>query len=400
MVCAMRSLIRDNRDIRVDFFRGYALFCIFVGHIPDHQLWVFTIQVLGPSDATEAFVFLAGYSAAFAYGRAMERNGWGFAAFSVVNRAWTLYLVHIFMFLAFIAQVSWSTSRFANPAYLDEVNVGGFLQEMHVAVLDALALRLQPSFMDILPLYIVVLLIFAVMLPLLRNPLVLLAVSGWGWAIVRLAKFNFATTQGEWFFNPLAWQFLFIIGAACARFGETERAWFARWRRPLLAVAITVVGAGLLVSAIWRIQAVYDALPAALAHPIYTRIDKSGLHPARLLHFLSMAYLVSRAVPPNARWLLSPLAQPFTLCGQHGLVVFALGVFLSFVGRIVMQEFDPTLPTQVAIAVGGWAICCAFAAIQAWHDGQGGKGKSAPRPAPDRPRPVLAPAPSADSKVA
>jgi hypothetical protein len=393
----MRSLIRDNRDLRVDFFRGYALFCIFVGHIPDHQLWVFTIQVLGPSDATEAFVFLAGFSAAFAYGRAWERSGWAYAAFAVLQRVWTLYLVHIFMFLAFIAQVSWSTTRFANPAYLDEVNIGGFLQEMHVAVLDALSLRLQPAFMDILPLYIVVLAIFAAQLPLLRRPWLLLAVSGAGWLLVRVTRFNLATVHGDWFFNPLAWQFLFVIGVAMARLGPEARAWFTRWRQPLLAGAIVVAVAGLLVSAVWRLDPIYDLLPDTLAQPIYTRIDKAGLHPVRLLHFLALAYLASRLVPPGAAWLLSPLAQPFTLCGQHGLVVFALGVFLSFVGRLVMQEIDTTLPTQVGIALGGWAICCGIAALQAWHDNQAGKTGGGSKPGP---RTALATIARADSKAA
>ncbi len=393
----MRALIRDNRDLRVDFFRGYALFCIFVGHIPDHQLWVFTIQVLGPSDATEAFVFLAGFSAAFAYGRAWERSGWAYAAFAVLQRVWTLYLVHIFMFLAFIGQVSWSTTRFANPAYLDEVNIGGFLQEMHVAVLDALTLRLQPAFMDILPLYIVVLAIFAVLLPLLRWPWLLLAVSGAGWLLVRVTRFNLATAHGDWFFNPLAWQFLFITGVAMARLGPEARAWFTRWRQPLLAAAILVAVTGLLVSAVWRLGPVYDLLPDELAQPIYTRIDKAGLHPARLLHFLALAYLASRLVPPGAAWLLSLPAQPFTLCGQHGLVVFALGVFLSFVGRLVMQEIDTTLPTQVAIALGGWAICCGFAALQAWHDNKAGKPGGASK---DGGRPALATIARADSKAA
>lgn len=393
----MRSLIRDNRDLRVDFFRGYALFCIFVGHIPDHQLWVFTIQVLGPSDATEAFVFLAGFSAAFAYGRAWERSGWAYAAFAVLQRVWTLYLVHIFMFLAFIAQVSWSTTRFANPAYLDEVNIGGFLQEMHIAVLDALSLRLQPAFMDILPLYIVVLAIFAALLPLLRWPWLLLAVSGAGWLLVRVTRFNLATAHGDWFFNPLAWQFLFIIGVAMARLGPEARAWFTRWRQPLLAGAIMVAVAGLLVSAVWRLSPIYDLLPDHLAQPIYTRIDKAGLHPVRLLHFLALAYLASRLVPPGAAWLLSPLAQPFTLCGQHGLVVFALGVFLSFLGRLVMQEIDTTLPTQVAIALGGWAICCGFAALQAWHDNRGSKAGGGSKPSP---RTALATIARADSKAA
>ncbi len=388
----MRALVRTNRDLRVDFFRGFALYCIFVGHIPDQSLWVLTIQVLGPSDSTETFIFLAGYSAAIAYGRSYDRFGWPYAATAVLLRVWTLYLVHIFMFVAFVAQVSWSAARFANPVYIDEINIGAFLDEPHVAVLDALSLRFQPAFMDILPLYIVVLLVFALMLPLLKKPAALLAVSGGLYLLVRLTRFNLTTAQGEWFFNPLAWQFLFMSGAAVAVMGEETRAALRRAGPILLPLAVMIVAAGLFISAVWRIPAVYAAIPEPLASVIYTTIDKSGLHPARLLHFLSVAYLAARLVPPGAAWLTSWAALPFTLAGQHGLVVFSLGVFLSFLGRLVMQEWDAGLPTQFGIAVLGWAVCVAVSALQAWYDG---KGKAGPRPGSP-----LAPPAAPDSRSA
>lgn len=376
----MRGLIRTNRDIRVDFFRGFALYCIFVGHIPDHALWVATIQVLGPSDSTETFIFLAGYSAAIAYGRSYDRFGWAYAATAVLLRVWTLYVVHIFMFVAFVAQVSWSAARFANPTYIDEINISAFLEEPHIAVLDALTLRFQPAFMDILPLYIVVLMLFALLLPLLHRTAALLAVSGALWLFVRLTRFNLTTAQGEWFFNPIAWQFLFMLGASVAVMPERLRERIARARPVLVPLACLIALAGLFISAVWRIPAVYNALPEPFAAVIYTAIDKSGLHPVRLAHFLSIAYLVSRVVRPGAPWLLAWWAQPFTLPGQHGLVVFSMGVFLSFLGRLVMQEFDATLPTQVAIAVVGWSVCVAVSALQAWYDGV---GKGPPRqPAP------------------
>jgi hypothetical protein len=394
----MRALVRTNRDIRVDFFRGFALYCIFVGHIPDHALWVLTLQVLGPSDSTESFIFLAGYSAAFAYGRAYERQGWPYAASAVVLRVWSLYVVHIFMFTVFVAQVSWSAARFANPAYIDEINIGAFLDEPHIAVLDALSLRFQPAFMDILPLYIVILLIFALMLPLIRRPLVLLAVSGGLYALVRLTRFNFTTAQGEWFFNPLAWQFLFIGGAAVAVMPDRVKAVLQRAGPVLLPVAIVFVLMGLFISAVWRVPAVYGALPEPVAAMIYTTIDKSGLHPARLLHFLSLAYLAARLVPPGARWLTSWAALPFTLAGQHGLVVFALGVFLSFLGRLVMQEWDATLATQLVIAIVGWAVCVAVSAFQAWYDGKE-RGAAGGKPKPAASSPLAQPA-SPDSGAA
>jgi hypothetical protein len=376
----VRGLIRTNRDIRVDFFRGFALYCIFVGHIPDHALWVATIQVLGPSDSTETFIFLAGYAAAIAYGRSYHRFGWAYAAMAVLLRVWTLYLVHIFMFVAFVAQVSWSAARFANPAYIDEINIGAFLEEPHIAVIDALSLRFQPAFMDILPLYIVVLVLFSLMLPLLARPALLVAVSGCLYLLVRATRFNLATAQGEWFFNPLAWQFLFMLGAAMAVMPAGTRALLERARPLLLPLAAAAALVGLFISAVWRVPAVYNAIPEAFAALIYTGIDKSGLHPVRLAHFLSLAYIASRVVRPDAPWLLSWWAQPFTLPGQHGLVVFSMGVFLSFLGRLVMQEFDATFATQVAIAVTGWAVCVAVSALQAWYDGVGKSPPRAPSP--------------------
>ena len=402
----MLSLIRENRDTRVDFFRGYALFCIFISHIPDHGFWIFTIQILGPSDATETFIFLAGYAAAIAYGRQYERNGWAYAAASLGLRAWNLYVVHIFMFVAFIAQVSWSAARFDNPAYLDETRVAEFLHEPYLAVLDALALRFQPAFMDILPLYIVVLLWFALLLPLLRWPWALLGVSGGLYLFVRITGFNLPTTTGTWFFNPLAWQFLFIIGAVVSHLGiERRDRWLAgHWYLTAGAIAVTLVG--LFISAVWRVPGVLEAVPSPWAERINLGIDKAGLHPARLLHFLAVAYLVSRLIPRTSRFALSWPAQPFTLCGQHGLMVFAMGVFLSFVGRLVMQEVDASWWTQSALALAGWSVCTAFAAANAWYDSAGGRPRTAAAP-PDlvkssRPQPAatLAKLPPADSNAA
>lgn len=389
----MQRLIRQNRDVRVDFFRGYALFCIFIGHIPEHVLWVITIQVLGPSDATETFIFLAGYAAAFAYGRALERQGYAYAAVGLLLRVWQLYVTHIFMFLAFVGQVSWSAARFANPAYVDEQNIGAFLETPHEAVIAALMLRFQPAFMDILPLYIVVLLLLVPLLPLLRRPLWLLVPSFALYLVVRLTGLTLTTTTGTWFFNPLAWQFLFMLGAAISRLGDAGPAEFRRLRPILLPLAILGAAGGLVISAVWRIPAVFALLPEPVAVAIYTRIDKASLHPARLLHFLAVAYLVSQVVRPGAGWLTRLPASVFTLIGQHGLLVFCMGIFLSFLGRLIMQEYDASLPTQFAIAAGGLALFLGFSALQAWYD-----GRAATRPAP--PAPALATPAEADTQRA
>ena len=71
-----------ERDLRLDLFRGIALWLIFLDHIPSNAVSWITIRNYGFSDATEIFVFISGYTAAFVYGRAMREHG-----FIVAERA-------------------------------------------------------------------------------------------------------------------------------------------------------------------------------------------------------------------------------------------------------------------------------------------------------------------------
>jgi hypothetical protein len=62
----------SERDLRLDLFRGVALWLIFLDHIPENIVNWFTIRNYGFSDATEIFIFISGYTAAFVYGRTMR----------------------------------------------------------------------------------------------------------------------------------------------------------------------------------------------------------------------------------------------------------------------------------------------------------------------------------------
>ena len=53
-----------ERELRLDLFRGLALWLIFIDHLsPDLLSW-FTIRSYGFSDAAEIFIFISGYTAA------------------------------------------------------------------------------------------------------------------------------------------------------------------------------------------------------------------------------------------------------------------------------------------------------------------------------------------------
>ena len=158
-----------RRDLRLDFFRGLALFFIFIDHIPENALSYFTLPSVGFSDAAEIFIFISGYTAALVYGRTMLRQGPLFAAAQVARRVWQLYVAHVFLFMIFIAEVSYTIFTFNNPMYTEEMRVGDFLSEPHIAIVKALLLQFQPTFLDILPLYIVLLATFPLTLLLLRR---------------------------------------------------------------------------------------------------------------------------------------------------------------------------------------------------------------------------------------
>ena len=77
-----------ERELRLDLFRGLALWLIFIDHLPPNILTWLTIRNYGFSDATEIFIFISGYTAAFVYGRAMQQVGFVVATARILRRVW------------------------------------------------------------------------------------------------------------------------------------------------------------------------------------------------------------------------------------------------------------------------------------------------------------------------
>src|SRR5260221_14613851 len=89
------------RDLRLDFFRGLALFFIFIDHIPENSLSYFTLPSVGFSDAAEIFIFISGYTAAMVYGSSMQRSGIVFASAQTYRRVRCVFRAHIIFFRIF-----------------------------------------------------------------------------------------------------------------------------------------------------------------------------------------------------------------------------------------------------------------------------------------------------------
>jgi len=362
----------SSRDLRLDFFRGLALIFIFVDHIPENILSYFTIQAIAFFDAAEVFIFISGYTAALVYGQTLVSQGTLYATARILGRAWQLYVAHIFLFVMFIAEVSYTVTTFNNPMYNDEMRVGDFLNEPHVAIVKALLLEFQPTFLDILPLYILLLLIFPVVLLGLRSrPLIVLVPSFLLYLLVQATDLSVpAYPEGHvWYFNPLAWQFLFIAGAALALPWRHERRW-SRWARPVLPLAVSVVAAGLIIKLSWTIHGIWDPFPGLLLKELWP-VNKNNLSLIRVIPFFAAVAVVVIVVPANAAILRSSAAKPLVLCGQQSLEIFCLGILLSALGHFVLSEYDSAISIQLLVNLAGIVVMCLTARMLDWYKTMG-----------------------------
>jgi hypothetical protein len=362
----------QQRDFRLDFFRGLALIFIFIDHIPENILSYFTLQAFQFYDAAEVFIFISGYTAALVYSRTLTAQGAFYAVAQILRRAWQLYVAHIFLFMIFIAEVSYIVTTFNNQMYNDEMRVADFLEEPHVAIIKALLLQFQPTFLDILPLYILLLVIFpAILLGLRLQPLLVLIPSFLLYVVVQIVDLPVpAYPEGHvWYFNPLAWQFLFTVGAALG-FGAagTGRRW-GRAGAPLL-MAIIVVAVGFIVKFSWTVHGVWDAVPGLFLKELWP-VNKNNLSPIRLAPFFATVLVVGALVAPNIKFLHSGVVKPVVLCGQQSLEVFCFGILLSALGHFILSEYNSRIVTQLAVNLAGVLALCLTAKMIDWYKSMG-----------------------------
>jgi hypothetical protein len=377
------AAVAIERDLRLDLFRGVALWLIFLDHIPENVVNWFTIRNYGFSDATEIFIFISGYTAAFVYGRAMRERGFVVSSARILRRAWQIYVAHIFLFTIFMAEIAYVAATFSNPLYAEEMNILDFLKQPDITIFQALILKFKPVNMDVLPLYIVLLLLFPPTLALLlRLPTIALAGSALLYVLTWTFDWNLpAYPNGVWFFNPFAWQLLFVFGAWCALGGAQRLAGVLR-SRAVLAIAVAYLAFAFAITLTWYIEPLGRFVPTWLSEWMYP-IDKTNLDVLRFAHFLALAAVTVRFVPrdwPGLKW---PILQPAIRCGQHSLEIFCLGVFLAFAGQFIISEYSGGPLVQVAISLTGILVMVATANLISWYKVIEGRSPSSRVKPPD-----------------
>jgi len=358
LVGALPELKGPGRDLRIDACRGIALWCIFLDHVPNNIGSWLTLRNYGFSDTAEVFIFVSGVTCALAYGKACSRDGWTGVISRTLWRSWDIYAAFLLLTVACAMMVYLAgAGRFA-----DESNTRILLEYPGATFAHAAILQYRPVNTDVLPIFVVYHLLFAPLLwLLLRVPKLTLSASLLLYALVHVFGWTVpAWPNNVWFFNPLAWQLLVVLGAWCVIAGKGLRPWLTS--RTALVLAVLYLAVSLIIALSWSLKPPEELVPQALAKPVYP-VDKSNLDPLRLLHFFALAILAVWLVPRNWRWLTTPVMRGAIRCGENSLAIYCLGVLLALASHIALVDISDGLPMQVALSLAGILVMIAAATL-------------------------------------
>ncbi len=353
------TVARAPRDQRLDFFRGVTMLIIFIAHTPGNSWNDWIPARFGFSSGTELFVFCSGCASAGAFGRVFQNKGWWLATAKVFRRIWQIYWVQMCLILASVT-LAYHAQTFVWPEAFQRFIP--LIDHSSVALVALVQLSWLPEFLDILPMYIVILALLPVLeifgrvhrhLPLMFSASL--------WAGAQLLGLNFKGnpwTGDVWFLNPFAWQFCFMLGYS---FG-LKRLSVPVWHQKHL---VGVSGIVLFVGFIFSFQLLVDAIPA-LRHiqAILVPADaKTNLSPVRLLHFLCLAYLVLGWVAPFADRLNRGLGAPIALIGQQSLATFVMSIVAAELGGYILQYAGTGVFVTIGVNLFGFSILLGTAAL-------------------------------------
>ena len=352
------QLPRQERDLRLDFIRGLALFIIFIDHSTPRGLqnfkWLsrYTLHRFSFIDGADVFVFLSGYVAGMVYTRRFLANGLASCFRAAARRCLELYLAEVSLFVMLLAVVNLAAVGTASlPAELHSFRDTPLLSAFHV-----LTLRSQLSLLDLLPLYIVFLALTPLAIVLAFNHRTLLiGMMMASYVAVHAAGYLHLGRIPIWSFNPFAWQLVFFGALLLGHQKVRSPNWWAQsysWLTWLAAGGLTLIALVRIaptepVASLLHSHVLVDMIPRTIAYA-----DKRSMEPLRLLN-LVLWVIVIAAVNPGARFLRHRIATWPIICGQHSLIVFWVGAVLNYLGAVLVIMPGTGRVMDLIWAVGG-----------------------------------------------
>ncbi|MEM8811294.1 MAG: OpgC domain-containing protein [Pseudomonadota bacterium] len=407
---AQPALPRAPRDVRLDFFRGLAMFIIFVVHVPGGNFWALYIPAaFGHSSAVEMFVFCSGFASAMAFGAVYQTHGFFVGTGRVVFRMWQVYWAHIGLFLTISVLCALGTEYLNTKNYIQQLNLTYFFENLDVALPALMSLRYVPNLFDILPMYIALLAVIPLVMAAYRiHPwaafALVLALHASAW----LVDANFSAHPEKdivWFFNPFGWSLCFFAGFFFGR-GWLKPPKFGDWRLLLICAVILIVSLPLRQWQLFRI----DPEDFLLLQPFLFLFTpewkevffpdrwRSDHHWLRLLHFLALAYVCLSLLEGRRHWLESVFVKPIVKVGQQALATFLLSLSLGWAAGMAMDVIGRDWMTVSLVNLSCFGIMIAVAYTTGWFKSQPWRRKVEPKS--DRPaqapkdHPAAAPRPA------
>jgi hypothetical protein len=366
------------RDERLDVFRGLTMLIIFVAHLPENSWNAWIPARFGFSSGAELFVFCSGIASALAFGGVFVRRGLALGTARIAYRIWQVYWAQISLVLALIALAAGLDHVFGLGKVAEQFPP--LLTDPAGALLGIATLTWQPDYLDILPMYLVILALIPVMMLVRRlHPALPFLVAALLYAAVWARGINLPGNPwngASWFLNPFAWQFIFFIGffigmkwLPVPRLGD---------RRLMLAAALFV-----LVSLPLSFWGILEHWPLAKAARdlLLPANEKTDLHILRVLHFLALAYLVLSLIEPWRERLDRGAGHLLILIGRQSLAAFLASAVLA---RLLGAAADMAGRSELIVALlnlTGFALILATAILVGWF-------KRAPWAGPER-QPVV-----------
>ena len=325
-----------QRRLELDAARGLMLVWITFTHLPT-VLSIYFNQPFGFVSAAEGFIFLSALFTGRIYCRLAMRSGYPAMRLRLALRTFRLYGYHVLM-LIFAFTVAVQIAQRGNRPGLHNLLDYYFAVGAPHAVSNAFLLIYRPPLLDILPMYILFLVLtIAVLSAAERVPWNVIV--GASFAFWVLAQFNFRVLLDGWLtrmfgphiplnqlgaFDLWAWQFQWVIGVWLGVRWAKDDLPIEKWARkvtipaaiivPTLLALRYMVGHGVELGA-WEIH-----------------FDKWHLGVVRLIDFAAIATLLIRCQSVLKRVAIRPLV----MLGQASLQVFCAHLLCCFVGLTLL----------------------------------------------------------------
>lgn len=334
--------------------RGLMLVLMTLTHLPT-KLADPLGQPLGYVSAAEGFVLLSAYMAGRVYSTRADTQGAEAMKNAFFNRALKLYACQLALVLFAFTAIAGLGLALREGAVTDLLAF--FLERPVVATLSAGLLLYSPALLDILPIYIVFMLL---------SPLVLLHGREHGWrAVMALslalwfgAQFGLGPALYQmafgWFDMPVryrdmgafeifAWQFLWTMGLWMGTEHSRPDRTSTRFPRWMVRTALALAACAFL----WRHAVGQTPMPDGSV--VNLMFDKWHLGPLRLINLLALLVLVMHFGPWLKRHL--PRWRPLETLGQAALPVFCAHLVVALLALAVFGATNPARPWSVDLLI-------------------------------------------------